>query len=142
MSVTSSAVDPPAEAHHVGRRLLRVDDARKPEHAQLLLAEIHGLAGRQAELARLLEELAAASRQEPACEWFRVLRPNDPGEFVLLSMWKGDNALRDHYRTSHYERYRMQVGELLARTSDVTLMPISGVIHAIDPNPPDPGLLG
>ncbi len=108
----------------------------------MLLAEIHGLAGRQAELAALLEELAAASRQEPACEWFRVLRPSDPGEFVLLSMWKSDTGLRDHYRTSHYERYRMQVGELLARSSDVTLMPISGVIHALDPNPPDPGLLG
>jgi quinol monooxygenase YgiN len=119
-----------------------VDDAREPNHVRLLLAEIHGLAGRQAELARLLEDLAAASRQEPACEWFRVLRPSEPGEFVLLSMWKGDNALRDHYRTSHYQRYRMQVGELLARTSDVTLMPISDVIHAIDPNPPDPGLLG
>jgi quinol monooxygenase YgiN len=126
----------------VGPRLRRVENAREPNHAQLLLAEIHGLAGRQTELARLLEDLAAGSRQEPACEWFRVLRPSEPGEFVLLSMWKGDNALRDHYRTSHYQRYRMQVGELLARTSDVTLMPISDVIHAIDPNPPDPGLLG
>jgi quinol monooxygenase YgiN len=119
-----------------------VDDSSKLSHAQLMLAEIHGLAGRQAELSALLEELAAASRQEVACEWFRVLRPSEPGEFVLLSMWKGDTALRDHYRTSHYERYRMQVGELLARSSDVTLMPISGVTHALDPNPPDPGLLG
>jgi quinol monooxygenase YgiN len=119
-----------------------VDDTREPSQARLLLAEVHGLAGRQVELAALLAELAAASQQEPACEWFRVLRPSDPGEFVLLSMWKGDSGLRDHYRTAHYERYRMHVGELLARSSDVTLMPISGVIHAIDPNPPDPGLLG
>jgi quinol monooxygenase YgiN len=126
----------------VGPRLLRVDDTPETNHAHLLLAEIHGLAGRQAELAALLEELAAASRHEPACEWFRVLRLNDPGEFVLLSMWTGDTALRDHYRTSHYERYRMQVGPLLARSSDVTLMPIGGVIHALDPDPPDPGLLG
>ncbi len=121
---------------------MRVQAARDLSHARLLLAEIHGLAGRQAELTALLEELAAASRQEPACEWFRVLRPSDPGEFVLLSMWTDDAALRDHYRTSHYERYRMQVGPLLARSSDVTLMPIAGVIHALDPNPPDPGLLG
>jgi quinol monooxygenase YgiN len=119
-----------------------VQAAEDPAHVRLLLAEIHGLAGRQAELTALLEELAAASRQETACEWFRVLRPSEPGEFVLLSMWTGETALRDHYRTSHYERYRMQVGPLLARSSDVTLMPIGGVIHALDPNPPDPGLLG
>lgn len=116
--------------------------AADPSHAQLLLAEIHGLTGRQAELTALLEELAAASRQEPACEWFRVLHPSEPGEFVVLSMWAGDTALRDHYRTPHYERYRMQVGPLLARSSDVTLMPIGGVIRARDPDPPDPGLLG
>jgi quinol monooxygenase YgiN len=119
-----------------------VDATRETNHAQLLLAEIHGLGGRQSELAALLEELAAASRQEPACEWFRVLRPSEPGEFVLLSLWTGDTALRDHYRTAHYERYRMQVGPLLARSSNVTLMPVSGVIHALDPDPPDPGLLG
>lgn len=121
---------------------MRVQAAGDLSRARLLLAEIHGLAGRQAELTALLEELATASRQEPACEWFRVLRPSDPGEFVLLSMWTDDAALRDHYRTSHYERYRMQVGPLLARSSDVTLMPIAGVIHAVDPDPPDPGLLG
>jgi len=119
-----------------------MEDARESNHARLLLAEIHGLAGRRAELAGLLEELAAASRQEPACEWFRVLRPSEPGEFVLLSMWKDDSALRDHYRTSHYERYRMQVGPLLARASDVTLMTITSAIRALDPDPPDPGLLG
>lgn len=119
-----------------------MDDTRETNPARQLLAEIHGLAGRQTELGTLLEELAAASRQEPGCEWFRVLRPSEPGEFVLLSMWTGETALRDHYRTAHYGRYRMQVGPLLARPSDVTLMPISGVIHALDPNPPDPGLLG
>jgi quinol monooxygenase YgiN len=117
-------------------------DAGEAHNARLLLAEIHGLAGAQAELAQLLEDLATASRQEPACEWFRVLRPSEPGEFVLLSMWKDEAALRGHYRTSHYGRYRMQVGPMLARASDVTVMMITSTIHALDPNPPDPGLLG
>jgi quinol monooxygenase YgiN len=117
-------------------------DAGESNHPRLLLAEIHGLAGAQAELAGLLEELATASRQEPANEWFRVLRLSEPGEFVLLSMWKDETALGDHYRTSHYEQYRMQVGPLLARASDVALMTISGAIRAVDPDPPDPGMLG
>ena|ERR1700722_13175862 len=119
-----------------------MEDAGESNHPRLLLAEIHGLAGAQAELAALFEQLATASRQEPACEWFRVLRPSEAGEFVLLSMWKDERALRHHYQTSHYERYRMQVGPLLARSSDVTVMTINGAIHAVDPDPPDPGMLG
>jgi quinol monooxygenase YgiN len=119
-----------------------MEDAGESNHARLLLAEIHGLGGAQAELSALLEQLATASREEPACEWFRVLRPSEAGEFVLLSMWKDESALRDHYRTLHYERYRMQVGPLLARSSDVTVMTINRAIHAVDPNPPDPGMLG
>jgi quinol monooxygenase YgiN len=117
-------------------------DARESKHARLLLAEIHGLAGAQTELGELLEDLATGSRQEPACEWFRVLLLRDPGEFVLLSLWKDETAISDHYRTPHYQRYRMQVGPMLARASDVTVMTVESTIHALDPNPPDPGLLG
>jgi quinol monooxygenase YgiN len=111
-------------------------------HARLLLAEIHGLVGSENELRTLLERLAEASRDEPVCEWFRVLHTGQPGEFVLLSLWKSDAALQEHYRTDHYARYRSHVGPLLARPSDVTVMAVGGAIHAIDPNPPDPDRFG
>jgi quinol monooxygenase YgiN len=108
----------------------------------ILQAELHGLVGRAAELQALLADLAAASRDEPGCEGFRVLAAEEPGEVMLLSFYVDETALRGHYGTSHYRRYRDRVGELLARPSDVLVHRVSNTIHARDPNPPDPGLFG
>ncbi|HTA05700.1 MAG TPA: antibiotic biosynthesis monooxygenase, partial [Solirubrobacteraceae bacterium] len=65
-----------------------------------------------------------------------------PGEFVLLSSWADEQALRAHYATSHYRHYREQVGLLLARPSDVVVHHLALTVKALDPNPPDPGELG
>jgi (4S)-4-hydroxy-5-phosphonooxypentane-2,3-dione isomerase len=108
----------------------------------MLVADLHGRVGLTTELRALLAELAHASRAESACVDFRVLAGDDPGEFVLFSVWRDEAALRAHYDTPHYHRYRAQVGPLLARPSDVVLYNVSSVVHARDPNPPEPGLFG
>ena len=108
----------------------------------LLVAEVHGRAALESELRELLRELADASRAESECVGFRVLVAGDPGEFVLLCTWSSETALRAHYDTSHYRRYREQVQPLLARPSDVVVHHISATVHAVDPNPPEPGLFG
>jgi quinol monooxygenase YgiN len=110
--------------------------------ALILLSDMHGLAGREAELRALLDELADGTRTEPECLSFRVLADGDPGEFVLLVAWSSEAAMRAHYDTDHYRRYRESVGQLLARPSDVVIYHVSGTVHAADPNPPDPGMLG
>ena len=98
--------------------------------------------GLEPELRVLLRELADASHVEPECVDFRVLAAEEPGEFVLLGSWSTETALREHYDTSHYRRYRDHVQPLLARPSDVLVHHIGVTVHAVDPNPPDPGLLG
>lgn len=108
----------------------------------LLVAEVHGRTGLEPELHVLLRELADASQAEPQCVGFRVLGGEEPGEFVLLGSWKTEVTMREHYDTRHYRRYREQVGPLLARPSDVVVHHISSTVHAVDPNPPDPGLFG
>jgi quinol monooxygenase YgiN len=108
----------------------------------LLVAEVHGRTALEPELRALLCELADASHAEPQCTGFRVLAAEEPGEFVLLGSWNTETAMRDHYGTSHYRRYRDQVQPLLARPSDVVVHHISVTVNAVDPNPPDPGLLG
>jgi quinol monooxygenase YgiN len=108
----------------------------------ILVADVHGRVALTSELRPLLVALADAGRAEPECVEFRVLAGDDPGEFVLLSVWRDVAALRAHYDTPHYQRYRSQVGPLLARPSDVVLYHVSSVVHARDPNPPDPGLFG
>ncbi|HEY1449527.1 MAG TPA: putative quinol monooxygenase [Solirubrobacteraceae bacterium] len=109
---------------------------------RLLVAELHGLVGSQDELRSLLDELATGAKSERGCADFHVLHAEEPGEFVLLSVWADEDALRAHYATPHYRHYREQVGLLLARPSDVVVHHVSMTIKALDPNPPDPGELG
>jgi quinol monooxygenase YgiN len=108
----------------------------------ILVADVHGLVGREAELRGLLSQLAAGTRAEPECVSFRVLDGEDPGDIVVLAAWASEAALRTHYGTAHYRRYRDQVGPLLARPSDVVVHHVSTTVHARDPDPPDPGMLG
>jgi quinol monooxygenase YgiN len=106
--------------------------------ARLIVAEVHGLVPRLGELRALLADLAAGSREEPGCLGFRVLLTDEPGELVLLSHWHDEAALRAHYATRHYRRYREAVGPLLARPSDVVVHHVGETVRALDPNPPDP----
>lgn len=110
--------------------------------AVLLVVEIHGRTALAGELRALLDELAAASVAEPECSDFRVLLAEEPGELVLLASWSSETAMRAHYGSDHYRRYREQVGPMLARASDAVVHHLAASIHTLDPNPPDPGLLG
>ncbi len=109
---------------------------------RILVAELHGLAGREQELRALLDALAAGAHTEPGCASFHVLTAEQPGEFVMLTGWADEDALSAHYSTPHYRRYREQVGPLLARPSDVVVHRVTATLRALDPNPPDPGELG
>jgi quinol monooxygenase YgiN len=108
----------------------------------MMVAEVHGLGGRQGDLRALLDELSDGSVREPECVEFRVLAAQDPGEFVVLASWTSEAALRAHYDTPHYRHYREEVGLLLARPSDVVVHQLAATIHALDPNPPDAAEFG
>jgi uncharacterized protein (DUF427 family)/quinol monooxygenase YgiN len=108
----------------------------------ILVAEVHGRAALRDELRAALSALADGANGEPGCIGFRVLSGDDPGEFVLLASWTSEEALRKHYTTAHYRRYREHVGPLLTRPSDVVIHRLTETVHALDPNPPDPGKLG
>jgi quinol monooxygenase YgiN len=112
------------------------------EAGVLLVGEVHGRSALAPQLRALLGELADLSRAEPQCDGFRVLLAEEPGEFVMIGSWSSEAAMREHYDTAHYRHYRAQVGPLIARPSDVVVHHIASTVHALDPNPPDPGLLG
>ena len=138
----------------------------------LLRAEIHGLAGRAAELrdvlrehvsalARmegsdgatasialdaelhtLLGELASRARTEDGCLGYQALRADEPGEFVVLAFWRDEAALRAHYATTAYRRYTQAVSPLLARPSDVVVHYVERSVHATADPAADPARLG
>jgi quinol monooxygenase YgiN len=109
---------------------------------RLLVAELHGLAGRADELRALVMALADEAEAEPGCVSFRVYAGDEAGELLILSEWVDDATLEAHYATPHYRRYRDRVSPLLARPSDVVVHHVSTTIRAIDPAPPDPARLG
>jgi quinol monooxygenase YgiN len=86
-------------------------------------AEIHGLAGRAAELRDLLVEHAARQTAADGCLGAAAYEPigADAGEYVLHTRWRDEAALRAHYVTPDYTRYVEGIGALLARPSDVTI---------------------
>jgi quinol monooxygenase YgiN len=118
------------------------DTAMVSDPALLLVAEMHGLVGRAAELERLLTDLAVATRADPACLAYHVASLPEPGEYLVLASWRDERSFRAHYVTDAYARYRGEVGPLLARPSDAVLHRVSSTVRARDPDPPEPGMLG
>ena len=109
---------------------------------RIVVAELHGLAGRAGELQSLVAALRDGAAGEPGCVSFRVYSGEQAGDLLILSEWVDDAALQAHYATPHYRRYRDSVSPLLARPSDVLVHHISATVHPIDPAPPDPARLG
>jgi quinol monooxygenase YgiN len=98
----------------------------------LVQAQIHGLAGRAAELTDVLGEHAAALRQADGCLVSRAASPLDaePAEYVLDTVWRDEAAMQAHYATAEYGRYVSRIGELLSRPSDVQIHYIERSVRA------------
>ncbi|MEA2134080.1 MAG: hypothetical protein QOC68_1989 [Solirubrobacteraceae bacterium] len=103
-----------------------------PDPSHLLIARVHGVAARSAELRAAAQELADASAAQAGCLGFDVLTTaGDASELVLMSAWRGDGELRAHFTSDAYGRYVSAVTELLTRPSDVTIHNVSGTVHPI-----------
>jgi quinol monooxygenase YgiN len=98
----------------------------------LVQAEVHGLAGRAAELTEVLLEHAGAMRQADGCLLSRAAASLDaePGEYVLDTLWRDEAAMRAHYATAEYGRYVGRIGELLSRPSDVEIHYVERSVRA------------
>ena len=103
-----------------------------PDPSHLLIAHVHGVAVRSAELVDAARQLAAASSAEEGCVSFDVLaQPGDPSELVLVSAWTSEPDMRRHFSSAAYGRYVTAVNDLLTRPSDVTIHRIAGTVHPI-----------
>ena len=110
----------------------------------LVRAEIHGLAGRAAELRDVLRTHAAALGAADGCEGATVLEPLDAehGELVLDVWWRDEASLRAHYATVEYRRYTQAVSPMLARPSDVLVHYVDRSVHPTADLAADPSRLG
>jgi len=77
-------------------------------------------------------ENAQASVQEPGVARFDVIQQvDDPSRFVLVEVYRNEQAVLDHKGTSHYQKWRDTVAEMMAE-------PRSSVKYA-NVFPPDEG---
>ena len=103
-----------------------------PDPSHLLIARVHGVAARSAELRQAAQELADASAAQDGCLGFDVLSTaGDASELVLMSAWRSDRELRAHFTSGPYGRYVSAVTDLLTRPSDVTIHNVSGTVHPL-----------
>jgi quinol monooxygenase YgiN len=101
-----------------------------PDPSQLVVARVHGVAGRAGDLAAALRELAESSASQEGCLGFDVLAvPGEAAEFVLVTAWRDARDMRAHFASGAYGNYVSVVTDLLARPSDVTIHTISGTLH-------------
>lgn len=70
-----------------------------------------------------IEEFIAATREnvqqsqkEPGIYRFELIRSNeDPGNFMLIEIYRDEDAPAAHKKTSHYQTWRETVEKMMAR---------------------------
>ncbi len=76
---------------------------------------IHVKADKLEEFKRATEANAAGSLQEPGVARFDFLQQaDDPTRFLLVEVYRGQDAAGKHKETAHYNRWREAVEPLLA----------------------------
>jgi quinol monooxygenase YgiN len=111
---------------------------------QVVVARMAGLAGRAAELRKLLTDRAVAARPEPGCVGYDVAELlEEPAAFLVVETWASADAMRRHFGSPEHATYQQQVGELLARPSEVVLHDVAATTRASpSTSPTDPGRFG
>ena len=69
--------------------------------------------------AKFKEEMTAQAKRclanEPGCLQFDVVQdPKAPTRFVMLEIYKDDDAIKAHQESEHFKNFRPVVSELLA----------------------------
>lgn len=79
--------------------------------AFVLVVRMKAKAGEEDRAVAIMEELAAASRQEPGCELYIPCRdPEDPSSFLFYEQYRDKAALEEHGASEHFQR--LAAGEL------------------------------
>lgn len=112
--------------------------------AQVVVVRVFGLAGRIAELRRLLADRAAVVRTEPGCAGYEVGELLDePATLLVVQTWESSAAMRAHFASEGQATYQHQVDELLARPSEVVVHQVESTTRAApSTSPTDPGRFG
>jgi quinol monooxygenase YgiN len=84
-------------------------------------------AQQRAELVRVGEAVATASREEAGCLDYRVYqRTDDENAFVFVEEWESREALDAHFATAHVATFMRDLAPLMTAPPDVKFHDVSG----------------
>jgi quinol monooxygenase YgiN len=90
-------------------------------------------AHRRAELLRIGQTVAAASRLEPGCIDYRIYQDTEnEHEFVFIEEWESDAALQQHFATSHVAEFMQAIRATLVAPPDVKFHTIASSMDLAD----------
>ncbi len=90
-------------------------------------------AGKRDELVRIGEKVAAASRAEPGCINYRLYEATDlDNQFVFVEEWESDDALKQHFATSHIAEFMQAIPGAITAPPDVKFHTISSSLDLAD----------
>jgi quinol monooxygenase YgiN len=94
-------------------------------HNVKIIAILTALPGKTADLRRLLDGMAEASRAEPGNLRYDLWQDQaEPARLVLDELYTDSDAVAAHRASAHFQAYLSVIGDLAERTA-VTLDPAS-----------------
>lgn len=77
-------------------------------------------ADKRDQLIAVAQKVASASREEAGCVSYRVFEDTEqPNHFVFVEEWKDEEALQEHFRTSHIAEFMQAIRATLIAPPDV-----------------------
>ena len=90
-------------------------------------------AGKRAELLRIGQAVAAASRLEPGCISYRLYEDiESENEFVFVEEWDSEDALRRHFATAHVAEFMQAIPATIVAPPDVKFHTIASSMDLAD----------
>jgi quinol monooxygenase YgiN len=90
-------------------------------------------AEKRAELVRVGQAVAAASRLEPGCISYRLYEDTErENEFVFVEEWESDDALRRHFATAHVTAFLAEIRATMVAPPDVKFHTIASSMDLAD----------
>ena len=94
-------------------------------------------AGKRAELVRIGQAVAAASRLEWGCISYRLYEDTErENEFVFIEEFESDDALRRHFATSHVAEFMQAIPATIVAAPDVKFHSIASSMDLADVTTP------
>jgi quinol monooxygenase YgiN len=90
-------------------------------------------ADKRAELIRVGQAVATASRAESGCLGYRLYEDTEAeNHFVFVEEWESDEALKQHFTTSHIDEFMRAITKTLVAPPDVKFHTVASSVDLAD----------